>query len=354
MENTFSIWDGSVPLIQGIPISNPLGFSITALGGLVLGDKVQQLQHAVRPGTSNDSYSFLNSLQRSILEEVTALGMPPAAWEDFDGSRNRSQLYECLRAAAAALRYTDPTYVDDFWSQPGYLGAEQSELWDLFRASLIDFNATVRQVNEGADNIPVVIELDKSPPKALHPNWYDFIPQSPCNGVEEGSKFTGRMDPGSTTVLLYADNNSTALYCLKRDFKLRVNNRWSLSLHAFHRYEVPHGEGYDVFDYLRDEDGKPLYPQRSVLVAPILAESATGADTQTGNITAKMIVMDNLMDNKAFPWQADWYRTRVQKSLGDGFGDNYRLYYSDNADHEIGPVEPAVQYRLIDFTGLYE
>lgn len=45
MENTFSVWDGAVPLIQGIPISDPHGFSIAALGGLVLENKVSQLQN---------------------------------------------------------------------------------------------------------------------------------------------------------------------------------------------------------------------------------------------------------------------------------------------------------------------
>lgn len=64
--------------------------------------------------------------------------------------------------------------------------------------------------------------------------------------------------------------------------------------------------------------------------------------------------MDNLKDNKAFPWEADWYWTQAQKSLGDHFGNNYHLYYSDNADHEMGPVAPVVQYHPIDFTGLYE
>ena len=72
--------------------------------------------------------------------------------------------------------------------------------------------------------------------------------------------------------------------------------------------------------------------QRRVFAAPIFAESASGGGTNTENITGKMIVMDTLMDSKAFPWQADWYRTQVKKSLGNQFNDQYRLYYSDHAD----------------------
>lgn len=231
---------------------------------------------------------------------------------------------------------------------------EQSDLGDLFRNSLIDFNTIVRKVDRGAENVPVNIKLDTPLSKASLRNWYEFTIQLECSGAAKGSTFTGRMDPDSTSVLLYSDNNSTILNCLKEDVKLRVHNRWFLPMHVFHRHEIPIREGYYIFNYLRKEDGTPRYPQRSLLAANTFANSASGGGTHTGNITAKMIVMDNLMDNKAFPWQADWYKSQVQKALGDQFSDNYRLYYSDNADHEMGPVASIVQYRLIDFTGLYE
>ncbi|EYE92861.1 PKD domain-containing protein [Aspergillus ruber CBS 135680] len=355
MENTVSVWDGSVPLIQGIPISDPTGCSIASLGGLVLGNQSRELQDAVRPGSNIDPRDILNPVQRAVWDEVTALGVPPAVWEDFDGTgRNRSQVYELLRAAAVSLKSIDPTYADDFWSQPGYLGTEKSELGHLFRSSLVEFNATVLQVNRNAQSTPVDIMLNASPSAAPRRNWYDFTIQSQCSGVKKGGTFTGHMDPGSGKVIIYSDNNSTILNCLEKGVKVRVDNRWYLALHTFHRHEIPTGEGYYAFDYLRNEDGKSRYPQRSVLAARTFAQSASGGGTNTGNITGKMIVMDNLMDNKAFPWEADWYRTRVKKYLGDQFNNQYRLYYSDNADHEMGPVEPAVKYRLIDFTGLFE
>lgn len=355
MENTVSVWDGSLPLIQGIPISDPTGCSIAALGGLVFGNISREVQDAVRPGSNVDPREIMRPLQRAVWDEVTALGMPPAAWEDFDGSgRNRSQVYELLRAAAVGMKTIDPTYVDDFWTLPGYLGTEESELGDLIRSSLIEFNATIIEVNRGSENIPLDIVLSASPSAAPRRNWYDVTIQSECNGVKTGGAFTGHMDPDSGKVTIYSGYNSTVLNCLRKGVEVHVDNRWYLALHTFHRHEIPTSEGYYVFDYLRNADGKPRYPQRSVLAAPSFAESASGGGTNTGNITGKMIVMDNLMDNKAFPWEADWYRAQVQKSLGTQFNNQYRLYYSDNADHEMGPVEEAVKYRLIDFTGLFE
>ena len=354
MENTFGIWDGGVILIQGVPTSNPDDFSIAALGGLVLENKSDQLIDAVRPG-GRDPYQVLNAVESSVFEEITALGLPPKAWEDFDGvGRNRTQVYESLRATATLTRTIDPTYPDDFWSKPGYIGGERSELGDIFRAARVDFNTTVRKVNRGSDNIPVTIELD-SPPKLTSPrNWYDLTLQSHCDGVEDGSKLTGQLDSRSTTVYIYPDNNSTVSACLKENTSLRVDNSWYLSLHSIHRHELPTREGFRAYDYLRNKDGTPRYPRRKTSSSTILSQSVSGGATHTGNITAKVIVMDNLLDNKAFPWQADWYRSQVQQQLGDRFNDNYRLYYSDNADHEMGVVADAVKYRLIDFTGLYE
>jgi hypothetical protein len=46
-----------------------------------------------------------------------------------------------------------------------------------------------------------------------------------------------------------------------------------------------------------------------------------------------MIVVDCLMDEAAYPWQADWYRTRAKAALGARFEDRYRLWYLDHAMH---------------------
>lgn len=211
MENTVSVWDGSVPLIQGSPISDPTGASITALGGFVFGNVSREIQDAVRPGSNIDPRKILNPVQRAVWDEVTALGVPPAVWEDFDGTgRNRSQVYELLRAAAVGMKTTDPTYVDDFWTLPGYLGTEESELGDLIRSSLIEFNATVLEVNRDSEDIPVEIVLNASPSAAPRRNWYDVTIQSECNGVEKGA-FTGHMDPDSGKVTIYSGYNSTVL-----------------------------------------------------------------------------------------------------------------------------------------------
>lgn len=87
-----------------------------------------------------------------------------------------------------------------------------------------------------------------------------------------------------------------------------MDNQWFLAMHTFHQHKLPTREGYYAFNYPRNEDGTPHYPQRDILIAHTFTEAASGRGIHTGNNTGKMIVIDNLLDNKAFLWEADWYQ----------------------------------------------
>jgi hypothetical protein len=39
------------------------------------------------------------------------------------------------------------------------------------------------------------------------------------------------------------------------------------------------------------------------------------------------------MDQDAFPWQADWYRSKVKSHLGTHLDDHFRLWFTDHALH---------------------
>ncbi|KAH6988578.1 hypothetical protein EDB80DRAFT_865564 [Ilyonectria destructans] len=352
MENTFGVWDGSVALIQAVPISDPYNWCIRALGGLVLESKAAEIIDAVSPGGGGDPFSILDASERAILDEVTALGIPLHAWEDFEGvGQNRTQLWFLLRIMVIPIvKQRDPTYVNDFWSKPGYLGTEQSAIGDLFRNTLVDFNVTVREVHLGADGVPVQITIDEVP-SDINVNGLEFTVVS---GDGSTGSFTAYLVSSTNTVVIDIGQNATTLATLSPGTQLLVDNRWFLAVHGFHRHQVPTRSGFYGYDYLRDENGDPIYPQRDVLVGTSISEGASGGGTHTGNITAKTIVMDNLHDFDAFPWHADWYRSQVKNALRRRFDDNYRLHYSDNADHSMGSVTGELQTRLVDFTGLYE
>ncbi|KAL4747010.1 hypothetical protein BDW72DRAFT_197168 [Aspergillus terricola var. indicus] len=352
MENTFGVWEGGVAMVQAVPISDPNNWAIRALAGLVLDNKSEQIVNAMRPGGSGNPFIGLEEYESDVLREATALGVPLNAWEDFDGvARNRTSMYSTIRTTVIpTLKDVDPSYADDFWNENGYLGAEESDLGRFFRENLAEFNCTVEEVYFGDDGIPMGIKLDWSPKQS--PVELEFTIQ---NTGEDVGSFTGLINKTNGDVYIYSDSNATVLANLAEGVQLKASNRWFLAVHGLHRHQVPPTEdGYYGYDYLRNEKGEPLYPQREVLLATSIAIGASGGATHTGNITGKLFVMDNLGDFDAFPWHADWYRSQVQKALGNHFEENYRLYYNEHADHYMEPMAQDQQARIVEFTGLYE
>lgn len=132
IENTTEVWQGAVPIVQGIPTSIPNNYAIRGLAGFVLRDQKDAIVAAMSPGGSGDPYLTLNSLQRDVLTEASRMGIPLQAWEYFDsvGATGTLQYF------GQTVRAADPTYVVDFWNDPRYLGAEQSPLGQFFREAL--------------------------------------------------------------------------------------------------------------------------------------------------------------------------------------------------------------------------
>ncbi|MFX1275729.1 MAG: hypothetical protein ACFFBP_07770 [Promethearchaeota archaeon] len=96
-----------------------------------------------------------------------------------------------------------------------------------------------------------------------------------------------------------------------------------------------------------------MYPQRSILMGPLYTKGGTGS-IPSGKINGKMIVIECLMDEIAYPWQADWYRSKIKEHLGEQFDDNYRLWYIDHAMHTppiATPLDPppSIHTRIINY-----
>jgi len=55
-----------------------------------------------------------------------------------------------------------------------------------------------------------------------------------------------------------------------------------------------------------------------------------------------------LLDIDSFPWQADWYRGAVSRTLGDGFEDRFAIWFVDNAHHE-NPMTPLQRTHAVSY-----
>ncbi|MDF2790199.1 MAG: hypothetical protein K0S80_3297 [Neobacillus sp.] len=345
IENSSGVWDGAVPYIPGVPTSIPNNFFARAFARFVLEDKAPQIADAMSPGGSGNPYAGLNNVEREVLLEVTKLGVPLRAWEDYPYLLGLT-FPDGLLGFGAVIRSFDPMYVDDFWSKAGYLGTEQSALGELFRAAKIQ-TATITQINRNAQNEPISLLLDSAP--ASLPTIMSEYTLFAADGMTEIGTLSGSLDTATKVFTIGNGNSDSVLRAINTSAKLQIDNRWTLALLAYHRYQVPKQPGYYAWDHLRALDGTPLYRQRSMEIGSLMSRSVSGGGTHTGMIQGKVIMVGNLLDTDAYPWQADWYSARVKESLGERFDDNFRVWYNDNADH-IGPRTN----RLVQYDGILQ
>jgi hypothetical protein len=139
----------------------------------------------------------------------------------------------------------------------------------------------------------------------------------------------------------FSDSQIPVLTKLKAGDEIEIDNSVYLATHYFHRHQMPPEEFY-VWEQFKNPDGTPKYVQRPLLPNYRTVEARDAV--QSGRFDGKMIVVACLMDEAAYPWQADWYRGKVRAALGNGTDSRYRLYYLDHAMH----VSPASYLEIAE------
>lgn len=349
MQNSSGIWDGGIPYVMGSPVAMPNVFTLRINALRVLKDKFPQIMDAIDPGGSGDMYAGLNEEEKGALREATLMGFPPRGWFDYPTLNGGP-----LTLVAGYVPKLDPAYVEDFWTKPGYLGADPKS---SVGKSRIQHDTTIVSVTTTG---PLTrIKLKSKPDGDL--TGADLVITSGAGAGNSLSLFDlssfglgPAIRPGQSVPLADKDivsasgmfgSDPTVIASLKPGDKVRVDNSWYLALQTFHRHQVPTPDYY-AWNIFRRSNGEPIYPQRKVLIGPISAFNGAGS-LQDGTFNGKMIVIENLMDIDAIPWQADWYRTKVREA---GRAKDFRLYYIDHADH-VGRPNGARAARLVYYSG---
>jgi hypothetical protein len=346
MENT-SAWDGAVPYVIGSPMAIPNCFTVRAHAKRLLRGKLHLVADAMEPGGSDDPYANLNEEQRSALEEVTRMGFPLKSWYQHETLDDGA-----LPLLVGYFYAMDATYFTDFWSVPGYLGADEkgSAVRDRvhYKSRVAEVHlphqgvsSNLEQDMSGVDdswkrqhtNIaehPVVI-LDSTPTGDLYMGGMQLI-------IQSGNAVNYRVPVKSISNNRIIIGEGFGLHdmleklaLIKPGDEVLIDNSDYIAMQTYHRHQLP-DESYEGWKQFRNDDGTPKYPQRSVLIGPVGAQNAAGS-VQSGRINGKMIVIAALMDESAFPWQADWYRKKVEEQLGNEAGNSFRLWYVENALH---------------------
>jgi hypothetical protein len=348
IENTTGVWDGVVPYVAGSTMAIPNMFTVRMHAMRLLKDQFPQILDAVEPGGSGDPYAGLNAEQAAALREVTRMGFPTPSWFGYRtmGIHGFAALYQGMMMA-------DPSYFTDFWTKPGYLGFDDPRSFDGARmqhqavvaapitaaeAARLSLNTSVVNGTKdgGVDNAFAALQGEgakrvvafrlPAPPPPVDFLGGDLIVRS---GAAKGRTLTVSRIAGDIVVLGVVDPAVAA--ALAAGDEVQVDNSNFLAAQTYHRHQVP-GPDFPVWDQFRGPDGKPLYPQRPMIIGPLFV-MATAGSLETGQFKGKMIVVESLWDREAMPWQADWYRKRVEANLGKATDENFRLWYTDHALH---------------------
>jgi len=364
VENIPGVWDGSIPFVHGTPVSIPYFFTVQAHAMRILGPKFPQIVDALDPGGTGDMYAGLTEEEREALLEVTRFGFPPRAWFNFQKiAFGYTGVFTVL---VDRIVDGDPTYFQDFWSQPGYLGFHPPEsltkariqhhtkiaalmMPDEARAMGLPLTMPAAQTQSGV-NFPAALKIADLPQGNLQ--GASIILKS---GGAQGHIFYIAGVIRDLVMIGFGAGHFQAMAALRPGDEIEIDNSIYLATQTYHRHQIPAPEYY-VWNQYKGQDGKPLYPQRPPLPGQ---EVQSGGATQSGRFHGKVIVMQALWDEAAYPWSADWYRTRVKAALGPQFEDRYRLYYVDNTMHttqNAGPNDPrpVATTRVISYQGVLQ
>lgn len=367
IENTEGVWDGVVPFVVGSPVAIPNVFTVRIHAMRILKHKFPQIVDALEPGGSGDMYAGLNEEEKQALMEVTKMGFPPKAWYGY-----KTMGLHAFAVLYPGLTMADPSYFKDFWKTPGYLGAAAPA--SLMKARIQQTSKIKLAINEEdglklgltsgplagqargtadaawqniggqAGKMPVAFQLT-----ALLPD-IDFLGGDLLikTGEAAGKSLPLVKISGDKVILGVAD--PAVLSQLKVGDEVQVDNSNFLAAQTYHRHQVPPGKEYPVWDQFRGVDGEPIYPQRQLLLGPHFTKAASGV-LPTGKFKGKMILVESLWDSEAFPWQADWYRAKVKENMPDRMDHNFRLWFTDHANHAdfVVPGDPT---HVVSYLGV--
>jgi PKD domain len=176
---------------------------------------------------------------------------------------------------------------------------------------------------------PVAFEMKRVPEGKIEGAFLYFK-----SGAAAGKELMIGKIVGNTVAVAinpFAATDSGTPESIKVGDEVQIDNSDFLAAQTYHRHQVPTPDYY-VWDQFRRPDGAPLYPQRPKLIGPMITYGGAGS-LQNGKFKGKMIVVESLMDQDAFPWQADWYRSKVKEHLGSQLDENFRLWFTDHAIH---------------------
>lgn len=351
IENT-NAFDGAAPYVIGSPYAIPNCQTTRAYAERILRHKIPQIMDAIDAGGSGNPYEGLNEEEKNALKEVTLFGYPLKSWfasaDLNDGA---------LPVLAPGVKAMDPSYFEDYWKVPGYLGADTKGNAVKDR---ICMDTKIRLLFVPGKKEQLLCEIDDrngvndawkkmiSGTDAEEEPWLELeqVPQNKnlylkgavlefLDGRAKGRKLQiGRIEENRVYITEGFGMNPVleTLTMAENGDSVHLDNSDYIAIQTYHRHQVPSAD-YHAWDQFRDENGNPLYPQQKTLIGPVFCGNGPGCE-QNGLIQGKIMIVAALMDEQAYPWQADWYRRKIASVHNGDDEGNCRLWYFDNVLHD--------------------
>ena len=370
-ENVTGIWDGIEVQCTGTKVDAPYhSFYWQALYTMGIPKaKADIIAAAAVPDSGLDLYAGLNDEEKSVLNEFIAAGYPlPVIGNHF---KNLTPLVDPVD-----IRLFDPGYEDDFWSRPGYAGANPP---DYLKAAKVDGYATVTGITRNAAGVATAVQFDPATLPRLGTtgdNYLEYFVYAadgttrvidPVRAVgiptDNKQRFSlmGTLDTASGLLTLTGTtkdvfggvapitNSPVLLNALSVGSKIRVNNRFILAMYYYPRHSIV--AGIRSHDQYRNADGSPKYPQRPNIEHLLHSNYRTmGGRVETGAIRTKTMLLEGMGDNLSWPIFNASYAEAIQETLGTARASTMmRFYLHDNGRHAAGAGQPGIfRQSIID------
>jgi hypothetical protein len=331
----------------------------------ILGDKIADIADAMAPGGHGDPFVGLDTHQRDELAMLYRLGFPRG--DEYMISQPLGQMW-LWTSMAESLEEQDPSYFENFWTKPGYIGHDHPE---FVAADVLDARATVSRVLTGRDilddprfaeprhqnfrflvsvfsslgdgmDLPMAVELE-----GIDRGYRLGARVMPVTGAAKGRKLYCASHAGN---VLYCDGEGEANLLRFRDVlpgdEVHVDNRKFLAYHYFARHHLMDDMQFDALRV----DGVPIYPQH-----PVPVQSPLMGVGYSGLYRGKLIWVHHTKDSSLWPPQGVIYRDAVVRAQGEeGARERFRLRWIENAEHGPSMMVPSLPNRasntwLIDY-----
>jgi len=359
IENT-TAFDGAVPYVTAAPVALPNVMCAGVYANRVLRDKFAAIGDALEVGSNINVYDLLNDEEREAFDEACEMGQPLECWAMLDAMTAQGG---GATVVLPLVGMADPEYFVDFWTKPGYAGADPSSSAnrDLLRTEgtvaairlpgealdLSEENSAANAWMKGLTHytqLPIIAleALDLS--DAAYPQGLKLHFTS---GAAAGRSLSVLAVEGSAVILAPGMGNMVAdtLTMAQPGDHVMLDNAESIAIGYYHRHQVPDAE-YTAWDRHRNEDGSPKYPQRPMQLCKGMAFAASGAE-QNGDIQGKVLMLNCMADSGATTWMADWYRRKV---AAQGKSGQFHLWCMEHCGH-MDNAAPATDLRTPEYLG---